>query len=105
VLVTLEPLILTASTNWQKVNLSMTYYNPFDSQIQCEEHIEVSPEEQAEVFQMMADEHTEPQDFEGYAEWSDELQGDFERQQDQAKDWIGGYTNKDDGEFYNGIAI
>jgi hypothetical protein len=80
----------------------MSFYNPFDCKIQCEEHNQVSPEEQAEVFQMIADEH---EAFEGSANWSDKQQRDFERQQDQAKDWTGGYTNKDDGEFYNGIAI
>jgi hypothetical protein len=102
VLPALEPLILTASANWQKAIKSMSYYDSFDCKINCEEQIEVSPEEQAEVFQMIADEH---EAFEGYAEWSDELQGDFERQQDQAKDWTGTYSNVDNGEFYNGIAI
>jgi hypothetical protein len=77
----------------------MSYYNPFDSQIQCEELIEVSPEEQAEVFQMIADEHTEPQDFEGYAEWSESLE------QEPVKDWLNGYSNSTEGDTYNGMDV
>jgi hypothetical protein len=80
----------------------MTYYNSFDSKIQCEESIEVSPEEQAEVFQMMADEHSEPQDYAGYDEWSASLDDD---EREQIKDWQGSYSNNDDGPSYNGIAI
>ena len=72
----------------------MTYYNSFDSKIQCEESIEVSPEEQAEVFQMMADEHDE--NFEGYAEWSESL---------EEKDWLNVYSNSTEGNTYNGLDV
>jgi hypothetical protein len=72
----------------------MTYYTKFDSSIQCEEGMEVSPEEQAEIFQMMADEHDA---FEGSAQWSASLE--------DGKDWLNGYSNVDNGETYNGIAI
>ena len=71
----------------------MTFYNKFDTSIQCEESNEVSPEEQAEIFQMMADEHSE--DFEGYAEWSESLE----------KDYLGGYSNSTDGPSYNGLDV
>ena len=72
----------------------MTYYTKFDTSIQCEEMMEVSPEEQAEVFQMMADEHDE--DFEGYAEWSESL---------EEKDYLGGDSNSTDGASYNGLDV
>lgn len=75
----------------------MTYYDTFDSKIQREEFNEVSPEEYAEVMQLMATE--EPEDFEGYAEWSQSLEDEPE------KDWLGGYSNNSDGATYNGIAI
>jgi hypothetical protein len=76
----------------------MTFYNTFDTSIQCEESMEVSPEEYAEVMALMADEH-EPQDFEGYAEWSEGLEPEPE------KDWLGDYSNVDNGATYNGIAV
>jgi hypothetical protein len=76
--------------------ITMTYYNKFDTQVQCEEHNEVSPEEQAEVFQMMADEHDASQDFEGYAEWSESL---------EEKDYLAGYSNSTDGPSYNGLDV
>jgi hypothetical protein len=69
----------------------MTYYPKFDTSVQCEEQMEVSPEEQAEVFQMMADEHSE-----GYAEWSESL---------EEKDWLNGYSNSTDGASYNGLDV
>ena len=72
----------------------MTYYNSFDSKIQCEEHNEVSPEEYAEVMQLMATD--EPQDYEGYSEWSESL---------EEKDWLNGYSNNSEGASYNGIDI
>jgi hypothetical protein len=74
----------------------MSYYSKFDVSIQCEESMEVSPEEYAEVMQLMAEDH-EPQ--EGYAEWSDGLEPEPE------KDWLGDYSNSTDGASYNGIAI
>jgi hypothetical protein len=78
----------------RKSKQSMTYYNSFDTSIQCEESNEVSPEEYDEVMQMMA-EDSEPQDFEGYAEWSESLE----------KDYLGGYSNSTDGASYNGIDV
>jgi hypothetical protein len=71
----------------------MTYYTKFDTSIQCEEGNEVSPEEFAEVMMLMATD--EPQDFEGYAEWSEAVE----------KDYLNGYSNSTDGPSYNGIDI
>jgi hypothetical protein len=71
----------------------MTSYSKFDTQIQCEEHNEVSPEEYAEVMRLMADEHS--QDFEGYSEWSESLE----------EDYLSGYSNNNDDASYNGISI
>jgi hypothetical protein len=71
----------------------MTYYSKFDTSIQCEESNEVSPEEYAEVMMLMATD--EPQDFEGYAEWSESLE----------KDWLNGYTNSTAGKTYNGLDV
>jgi hypothetical protein len=80
----------------------MKYYDTFNSKIQCEEQSEVTPEEQAEVFQMMADEHDASQDFAGCDEWLNSLEN---LEVEEIKDWQGGYTNNDDGPSYNGIAI
>jgi hypothetical protein len=87
----------------------MTYYTTFDSSIQCEEGMEVSPEEQAEIFQMMAEEY---QAQEGFAAWSEETesqaiveQAAFEQKQASQKDWLKGYSPDDDGDSYEGIAI
>lgn len=80
----------------------MTFYNRFDTSIQCDEHNEVSPEEQAEVFQMMADEHKEPQAFEGYDEWLNSLENS---EVEQIKDWQGNYSNSTSGASYNGIDV
>jgi hypothetical protein len=76
----------------------MTFYNSFDTKIQCEERNEVSPEEYDEVMMLMA-EDSEPQDFEGYAEWSESLEDE------PTKDWLNGYINSTDGASYNGIDI
>jgi hypothetical protein len=70
----------------------MTYYNSFDSKIQCEEHNEVSPEEYAEVMALMAE---ESEGSEGYSDWSES----------QEKDYLNGYSNNDEGATYNGISI
>jgi hypothetical protein len=78
----------------------MTYYSKFDVSIQCEEQIEVSPEEYAEVMQLMADEHDAEQ---GFAEWSKSNEPEPEPQPE--KDWLGNYSNVDNGATYNGIAI
>jgi hypothetical protein len=87
----------------------MTYYTTFDSSIQCEEGMEVSPEEQAEIFQMMADEY---QAQEGFASWSEETehkalveQEAFEQEQASQKNWLKGYSPDDDGETFEGIAV
>jgi len=73
---------------------SMTYYTKFDSSIQCEENAQVTPEEYDEVMQMMADEHTAQ---EGFGWWSASVE--------DGKDWLGNYSNVDNGATYNGIAV
>jgi hypothetical protein len=73
----------------------MTYYDTFDSKIQCEEMMEVSPEEYAEVMREMA-EVTEAS--EGFGWWSAGLE-------EPEKDWLGTYTNSTEGPSYNGIDI
>jgi hypothetical protein len=81
--------------DWQKGLKPMTFYNnTFDTSIQCEESNEVSPEEYAEVMALMA-EDSEPQDFEGYSEWSESLE----------KDYLGGYSTSTEGASYNGVDI
>ena len=87
----------------------MSYYTKFDSSIQCEEGMEVSPEEQAEIFQMMADEY---QAQEGFGDWSEETerqtaleQQAFEQKQSSQKGWLNGYSPNVDGDSYAGIAI
>ena len=74
----------------------MTYYDTFDTEIQSEERAQVSPEEFDEVMQMMADDHDQPRDYEGYEEWSVEI---------EEKDYLGGYQNIITGPTYNGISI
>jgi hypothetical protein len=76
----------------------MTFYNSFDCKIQCEENAQVSPEEYAEVMALMVTDD-EPLEFEGYAEWSESLEAEPE------KDWLDGYSNSTDGPSYNGIDI
>ena len=82
----------------------MTTYNTFDLKIQCEELNAVSEDEYNEVMQMMAEE------TEGYENLPTSDQQAWEVEQDTAKDWLGQrnrspYTNIDNGNFYNGIAI
>jgi hypothetical protein len=72
----------------------MTSYNPFDCKIQCEENAQVTPEEYDEVMQLMADEQTAQ---EGFGRWSASVE--------DGKDWLGSYSNVDNGATYNGIAI
>jgi hypothetical protein len=72
----------------------MTYYTKFDSSIQCEENAQVTPEEYDEVMQLMADEQTAQ---EGFGWWSASVE--------DGKDWLGNYSNVDNGATYNGIAI
>jgi hypothetical protein len=79
----------------------MTYYNnTFDTSIQCEERAQVTPEEYDEVMQMMADEHDEAPDYEGYAEWSQSLE-----ENEPVKDWLNGYSNIIEGDTYNGMDV
>jgi hypothetical protein len=80
----------------------MTFYDKFITSVQCEESQEVTPEEQEEVFQMMAEEHAEPKEFAGYEAWLDSLENG---ERAQIKDWQGSYSNDDSGPSYNGIAI
>ena len=90
----------------------MTYYDSFDCKINCEELIEVSPEEMDEVNALIAQENEAQQ---GFTEWLDSLeeseraayleQAAVEQQEAQRKDWLKGYSNKDAGAFYGGIAI
>jgi hypothetical protein len=104
--INIQPLnIQTAQTVLK--DFPMTYYSKFDSSIQCEEGMEVSPEEQAEFFQMMADEY---QAQEGFGNWSEETerQATLEQEafeQSQEKDWLNGYSPNVDGDSYEGIAI
>ena len=90
----------------------MTYYDSFDCKINCEELIEVTPEEIEEVNALIAQENEAKQ---GFNEWLDSLepseraayleQHSFERKEASRKDWMGGYSNRQDGDTYNGIAI
>jgi len=75
-------------------DIPMTYYSKFDSNIQCEESMEVSPEEYDEVMQLMADEQTAQ---EGFGRWSAAVE--------DGKDWLGNYSNVDNSATYNDIAI
>jgi hypothetical protein len=77
----------------------MTYYSTFDSKIHCEESATVSPEEMAEVFQMLGEEHAAEQSF---AEWSAEQESN---EPEEVKDWLGGYSNSTDGPSYNGCDV
>ena len=90
----------------------MTYYDAFDCKINCEELIEVTPEEQEEIFALVAQENEAKQ---GFSNWLDSLeeseraayleQQAFEQQEASRKDWYNGYSNRQQGETYNGIAI
>jgi hypothetical protein len=87
----------------------VTYYDSFDCKVQTDEHMEVSPEEQAEIFQIMAEEYAAG---EGYAAWSEATerkatveQAAFEQKQASQKAWLKGYSPDDDGETYEGIAV
>ena len=90
----------------------MTYYDSFDCKINCEELIVVSPEEQEEVFALIAQENEAKL---SHSHWLDSLeptekaalleQQAFEAREAQRKDWLNGYSNKQTGEFYGSIAI
>jgi hypothetical protein len=75
----------------------MTYYTTFDSSIQCEEGMEVSPEEYAEVMALMVEEYGAAQ---GAAVWSANLE-----EVEPEKDWLNGYSNSTDGPTYNGCDV
>jgi hypothetical protein len=76
----------------------MSEYNTFafDS-IQCEDGNAVSEAEYNEVMQLMADSSAS---FEGYAEWSEQVE-----EKEPVKDWLRGYSNRQTGPTSNGIAI
>ena len=90
----------------------MTYYDAFDCKINCEEVYTVDPDEYDEVMRELAEESQAQQ---GFNEWLDSLepterqaaleQAAMERREAQRKDWFGGYSNRQEGETYNGIAI
>jgi hypothetical protein len=98
----IQPLISNLLSAGRKELNPMTYYNSFDSKIQCEEHNEVSPEEYDEVMLLMAQE-SEAQ--EGYGNWSDEDQRLWQAEQERLKCWTRNYSQNDDGDSYSGIAI
>jgi hypothetical protein len=52
----------------------MTYYDTFNSKIQCDERAQVCESEYDEVMQMMADDHEAHQ---GYGHWSAEIWKSF----------------------------
>lgn len=90
----------------------MTFYDAFDCKANCEEFIEVTPEEQEEVFRLIAEENEAKL---GFSHWLDSLepteraayleQQAFEQKEASRKDYSRGYSNKDEGAFYGGIAI
>jgi hypothetical protein len=55
----------------QKANITMTSISNFDSQVYSEELLSVSETEYNEVMQMMAE---ESDGFQGYSEWSQEVE-------------------------------
>ena len=80
----------------------MTFYDPFDCKINCEEVSPVTESDYAEVMMLMAQE-SEAQ--EGFGNWSDEDQRLWEAEQERLKRWTGNYSPIDDGDSYAGIAI
>jgi hypothetical protein len=88
------------------------YYNPFDLSIQCEELMEVSPEEQEEVFALIAQENEARL---GFSHWLDDLepteraayldQAAFEQTEASRKDWLRGYSPNQEGNCYGAIAV
>jgi len=88
------------------------HYDAFDCKIQCEEVYPVDPDEYEAVMRELA---VESQAQQGFTEWLDSLeeseraayleQATLERKEAQHKDWMGGYSNRQDGDTYNGIAI
>jgi hypothetical protein len=77
----------------------MTYYDAFDCKSNCEDFNQVSEDEYNEVMAMMAEENK------ALADMPSDEQVAFEAEQDSLKDWLGNYSNIDNGKTYNGIAI
>ena len=92
----------------------MSVYDSFDSKATCEEYFsrDVDEVEYEEVMREMAEESKAQQ---GFNEWLDSLepterqaaleQAAFEQKEESRKDWFAGYSNRQTGEPYNGIAI
>jgi hypothetical protein len=59
----------------------------------------ITPEEQEEVFRMIAEEN------EALENLPTSDQQAWEVEQDELKDWLGNYSNVDHGATYNGVAI
>ena len=90
----------------------MTYYDSFDCKINCEELISVTPEEQEVVNALIAQENEAQHDFTEYLDSLEPTeraahleQAAFEQKEASRKDWFNGYSNRQQGETYNGIAI
>ena len=75
----------------------MRHYNSFDSKIQGQEFNAVSKAEYDEVMQLMAEENKASAAM-------PELEQQAWEVEDRAKDWLGSYSNIDNGASYNGIA-
>jgi hypothetical protein len=80
----------------------MTFYDPFDCKINCEE---VSPVTEPEYDEVMREIALEREAEQGYGDWSDEDQRLWEAEQDRLKRWTVNYSPIDDGDSYSGIAI
>jgi hypothetical protein len=90
----------------------MTYYDAFDCKANCEEFIDVTPEEQEEVFALIAQENEVNLSFSHYLDSLEPTeraalleQQAFEAKEASRKDWLNGYSNKQDGAFYGSIAV
>ena len=75
----------------------MTSYT-FEQDIHSDESIMVTPEEQEEVFRLMA---AEAEAAEGYSEWSEQV----EEAEEPAKDWLHDYCNRQSGPTHQGWDI
>jgi hypothetical protein len=90
----------------------MTSYDAFDCKANCEELIDVPPEEQEEVFALIA---AETEANLGFSHYLDSLepteraalleQRACEARDAQLKNRLNGYSNKQDGAFYRAIAV
>jgi hypothetical protein len=77
----------------------MTYYDAFDCKSNIEDFMTITPEEQEEVFRMIAEKN------EALEKLPTSDQQAWEVEQDELKDWLGNYSNVDTGATYNGVAI